>query len=359
MTTADLGAPSVGVRAKRWFSFRNIGAVYIWIALFVIFSIWVPEQFLSWPVWRSVIDINSISAIVAIAVIFPLASGAFDLAVGAQVGLASVVVAYALHELEMSIALTIIVTLILGALIGAVSGLLIVKARIESIIATLGVSSILLALTRWVSGDQQILDLGATFQAIATYRVLDITMSTWIMLVIAIVVWYVLAGTAVGRRIYAVGGNIQTARLAGVNTSAVVILCLVASGIIAACAGVLLTSRIAVGDPTVGPFYLLPAYTAALLGATQFGGGRVNVPGTLIAIYLLATGIKGLQLAGAPPWIPDMFNGIALLVAVAVAMHQRSATGSGGLRQRYGRSGGRQPKESTSKERQDPWPVSE
>ena len=323
MTDIETGRPSTGSRARAWLSFRNIGLVYIWIALFILFAIWVPDQFLTWAVWRSLIDIYSINAIVALAVIFPLASGAFDLAVGAEVGLGSILVAWLIGKQHMGIAPAIVLAVLAGAAIGVASGLLIVRARIESIIATLGMSSVLLAFTRWISADQQILNLGTGFQTFATKQFFHVTSATWLMLIVAVVVWYVLERTTIGRRVYATGGNIQTARLAGVRTSLVVVLCLVACGVVASFAGVLNASQLAVGDPTIGPPFLLPAYTAALLGATQFRGGRFNVPGTIVAIYVLATGIKGLQLVGAPAWIPDLFNGVALLAAVGVAMHQR------------------------------------
>jgi ribose transport system permease protein len=75
----------------------------------------------------------------------------------------------------------------------------------------------------------------------------------------------------------------------------------------------------------VGPSYLLPTFSAAFLGSTQFRGGRFNVWGTVIAVYVLATGVKGLQLAGAPLWIPDLFNGVALIIAVGLAKYQRTA----------------------------------
>jgi ribose transport system permease protein len=94
---------------------------------------------------------------------------------------------------------------------------------------------------------------------------------------------------------------------------------LVACGLIAALAGILLTSRLGNADPTIGPGYLVPAFTAAFLGSTQFKSGRFNVWGTIVSVYVLATGVKGLQLSGAPVWIPDAFNGASLLVAVGLA----------------------------------------
>jgi len=90
-------------------------------------------------------------------------------------------------------------------------------------------------------------------------------------------------------------------------------------------AGALVSSQLATGDPTIGPAYLLPTYAAAFLGSTQFRGGRYNVWGTVLAVYVLAIGVKGLQLGGAPVWIPDLFNGVALLLAVGMARRQRIA----------------------------------
>jgi ribose transport system permease protein len=78
------------------------------------------------------------------------------------------------------------------------------------------------------------------------------------------------------------------------------------------------------GDPTVGPGYLLPVIAAVFLGSTQFRGGRFNIWGTVVAAYVLAVGVKGLQLAGLPIWIPDLFNGAALLLAVGLAAWRRT-----------------------------------
>jgi ribose transport system permease protein len=94
----------------------------------------------------------------------------------------------------------------------------------------------------------------------------------------------------------------------------------------------LVSSALGTGDPTIGPGYLLPAFSAAFLGSTQFRGGRFNVWGTVLAVYVLATGVKGLQLAGAPIWIPDLFNGVALLLAVGLAKYQGTARRAGAVR---------------------------
>jgi ribose transport system permease protein len=311
---------------------RNIGALYIFAALFVLFAIWVPDTFLTRPMWRSLLDQGALTAMVAMAVVLPLSAGVFNLAIGTEVGFGAILVAWLLAKQGVGIVPAILLTVAAGCLIGAISGLLVTRARIDSFIATLGMSSVLLAAIAWVSGSQQILDLSPSFASIATSQFLGITDPVWIMLVIAVVLWYVTARTATGRRLYATGGNVEAARLAGVRTSRVIVSSLVVCGAITAFAGVLATSRIATGDPTIGPAYLLPAYAAAFLGSTQFRGGRYNIWGTVVAVYVLATGVKGLQLAGAPVWIPDLFNGLALLLAVGLAKLQTSSTRTSAIR---------------------------
>jgi ribose transport system permease protein len=187
------------------------------------------------------------------------------------------------------------------------------------------VSSILLALIAWVSNSQQILSLPQGFQDIAGTQVLGVTLPVYLMLVLAVLEWYVLERTRLGRRVYATGGNTEAARLAGVRTSTVLVGSLIACGMIAAFAGILVSANLGTGDPTIGPSYLLPAFAAAFLGSTQFRGGRFNVWGTVMAVYVLAVGVMGLQLAGAPIWIPDFFNGAALLLAVGLANFQGAA----------------------------------
>jgi ribose transport system permease protein len=252
-----------------------------------------------------------------------ISAGAFNLAVGSEVGVGAILVAYFLSNAGFPIWLSILLTILAGGLIGVVSGLLITVARIDSFIATLGVSSILLAGISWISSDQQILSLSRSFTTIGSTQFLGFTMPVWIMIAVAIAVWYLLERTPAGRYIYATGGNIDAARLSGIRTKWVIILSLAGCGMIVALGGLLLTATIGTGDPTIGGPYLLPAFTAVFLGSTQFRGGRINVLGTVVVVYVLQAGVKGFQLAGAPTWIPDLFNGVALLVAVALAKYQR------------------------------------
>jgi ribose transport system permease protein len=142
--------------------------------------------------------------------------------------------------------------------------------------------------------------------------------------------WFLLEHTAIGRRLYATGFNPDAARLAGVRTDRLRFMSLVVSGSLAGAAGLVLASTIASGSPTAGTPYLLPAFAAAFLGATQLKHGRFNAGGTLIAVLLLGTGTTGLGLANAPQWSADMFVGVVLIASLAVTGLQRRGSGASG-----------------------------
>jgi ribose transport system permease protein len=313
-------------------SFRNISAIYVFVVLFVVFSLWVPETFLNWGTWRAMISTESGTALLAVGLVIALSAGAFDLAIGATLGFGSILVAWLMVKHGLPVLPAILLSVFAGAMVGTLSGLLVVKVRIEPFIATLGVSSVLLAMISWTSNSQQIIGLPNSFQNMGTNQIFGLTLPVYLMLAVALGAWYVLEWTPIGRRIYATGGNVEAARLAGVRTSAVIVGSFVACGAIAAFSGVLVSSSLGTGDPTIGPAYLLPAFSAAFLGSTQFRGGRFNVWGTVLAVYVLATGVKGLQLGGAPTWIPELFNGVALLLAVGLAKQQGMAARAAAVR---------------------------
>jgi ribose transport system permease protein len=320
-TSSAPAADSTARRVLKWLSPKNISAIYVGVAILILFGLWIPDLFLTEITWRTLLNNNAIAALASLALILPLAAGVINLAIGTQVGAASIFVGWLLVKQGWSIPQALAICLVMGAIIGLVTGWLVVYARIESFIATLGVSSLLAAFIAGISSGRQILGMPPEFANLGTGTFLSITYPVYVLLGVAVLLWYYLERTSAGRRMYAVGGNIEAARLSGVRVNRVIITSLVLCGIVGALAGVLLTARLANADPSIGPAYLLPTFTAAFLGSTQFGG-RFNVWGTVISLYVLAAGVKGLQLAGAPVWIPDAFNGAALLIAVALAKYQ-------------------------------------
>jgi ribose transport system permease protein len=309
-------------RLRKALSWRNISALYVFAVIFIVFSITIPRTFLSAATWRTLLDNQAVTGLTAIALVVPLAAGVFNLAIGLQVGTASIFIGWLLVNQGVGVVSAILITAVLGALIGLGSALLIIKAHIDSFIATLGISSLLAAFITGISGGEQILGVADSLASFGTAQLSGVTYPFVALIIVAFLVWYVLEKTPAGRRVYATGGNLEAARLSGVSTSRVIVYSLIACGVLASLAGIVVTAKLANADPTIGPGYLLPAFTAAFLGSTQFKAGRFNVWGTVVSVYVLAAGVKGLQLSGAPVWIPDAFNGASLIVAVAMAKSQ-------------------------------------
>ena len=299
--------------------FDRFSGLYVWAALILIFSLWVPDLFDTASNARIIAGSQAITAMVAMGLIVPVACGAFDLSIAGTLGVSCCVVIW-FQANHHGWFLGIIVALLVGLVVGLVNSLIVVRLHVDSFIGTLGMSSILLAGTEWITGGGQIANgISPTFTAIGQKQIIGLPLPVFYMIGLAIVLWWLLEYTPVGRYLYGIGGNPQAARLAGIRVGRITTGAFLLSGLVAAFSGIILAAQIGSASPNVGGAYLLPAFSAVFLGATQVFPGRVNVPGTLIAIFLLATGVKGLQLAGAPAYINDLFNGAALIIAVALA----------------------------------------
>jgi ribose transport system permease protein len=297
------------------------------VILVVLFSLLLPDTFLSVRTFRTLIADQAVTAIVSLGLLAAYKGGAFDLSVGQGLGLAVVMVAWLQSVQRMSPAVAIALTLGIGALVGVANGIAVTVLRVNSFIATLAMASILEAVIYGVTGGNQIVGgIPAGFLSLGQLQAFGMPIVVLYMVVVAAVVWFTLEQTPVGRRLQAVGSNPEAARLSGVRTGRYVFGSLVGSSLLASVAGVVFAAKIGSASLTAGPPYLLPAFAAIFLGSTQVRPGRANVVGTLIAIALLATGTKGLQLLGVPIWMSSLFNGAVLLVAVSLAQIKRRTT---------------------------------
>jgi ribose transport system permease protein len=297
----------------------RFSGLYVWAALIIIFAIWVPDTFLRTNNIQIIAGNEAITGMLALGIIIPLAAGVFDLSFAGVCGVAVAVTAWAQVN-GYNPVVAALMAVAVATLVGAINGFVVVKLKVNSFIATLGMSSLLLAAAYWITDGKQIVSgFSQAFLDLGNLQILGIPLPFYAMLILAILIYILIEYLPVGRYLYASGGNPVAARLAGVRVDRIVYGSLVASSVIAGITGVVLAARIGTASPDIGPSYLLPAFSAVFLGSTQIKPGRVNVIGTLIAIYLLATGVKGLQLAGAPSYTDDLFNGAALIIAVALA----------------------------------------
>ena len=298
-------------------------AVYLWLLFTVVFTL-ANDQFLTMTTWRLVFSEGVVTAVLALAFLVPLIANTFDLSIGAVMGLSLVLVNWLGLETSLPAGAAAGLAILACAATGFIAGFVVVKLRVSSFVATLGVSQLVTGIVLYVSENRQMTgafsDLYAEF---GRKQYAGIPVIVVYLLVLAAVVWFVLEQTPLGRRLYATGANADAARLAGVRTDRLVWGSLVVSATLAGLAGVLFSMKTGTFSSAIGPGYLFPAVAAVFFGTSQFSG-RPNVWGTVVAYFALAFGIKGLQLVAGPGtvWIGPVFEGAALLLAVALAARQ-------------------------------------
>jgi ribose transport system permease protein len=324
-------------RRKLKTGFDRFSGLYLWALFIIVFGIWVPDQFLTSATLHSVAAQQAVTGIVALAILIPLSAGLYDLSVGATAGLCGITSVVLMNDHQWAPVPAIAFGIGIAVAIGCLNSLIVVKLGVNSFIATLGMGSILSATQVIVSHNAQPLpptstgwnnftqtDVGG-FQIVVLY-----------LLIIAFVLWWMTAHTPAGRYLYAIGGNPEAARLSGVRIQKYTTVALLLSATIAGGAGIMFAS---LNGPSLsfGGTLLLPAFAAAFLGSTQLIPGRFNVWGTLLAIYVLATGVQGLQLVSGASWLNEMFNGVALIIAVALSIQRSPSAQWARIKARFGR----------------------
>ena len=319
--------------------FDRFSGVYLWVLFIVVFGIWVPSEFLTTSTLHSVAAQQAVTGMIALAVLVPLCAGLYDLSVGATANVSGILTVVLMNNHHWAVLPAILAGVVIGFAIGGVNSFVVVKLGVNSFIATLGMSSILAAVLVIISSNSQPLPPTSTaWNNFTQTTVFGFQIVVLYLIILAFILWWVLAHTPVGRYLYAIGGNTEAARLSGVRINRWSTLAFLLSGTIAGLAGVMFSS---LNGPSLnfGGTLLLPAFAAAFLGSTQLTPGRFNVWGTLLAIYVLATGVQGLQLVSGASWLSDMFNGVALILAVALSIKRSPSALGQRMRARFRRGG--------------------
>lgn len=310
---------------------ERFGLPILLLATIVFFTL-LPQSradFASVSNVRNLLADAAVPVVIALAALIPLIAGEFDFSIGLTMELSTIGCAAALTRFHLPLAVAIVVTLCIGLAIGAVNGFLVARLRLNSFITTFAMSTIVSGIiTLYVEGQSILVSNNTLITLGATRSVwLGVPRITFVVLAICLIVAFILSQTPAGRYVYALGSNRNAARLVGLRVPRLVFGVFLASGLLASIAAVLYVSQQGAATPNTGAGYLLPAFAAVFLGSTAFQRGRFNVLGTIVAELFVLVGSTGLVLAGLQPWVQDVFQGVTLIIALAISRSVRQRRG--------------------------------
>ncbi|GAC1594083.1 MAG: ABC transporter permease [Acidimicrobiales bacterium] len=268
------------------------------------------------------IAVNQIVTLfVALSVMIALSVGEIDLSVANVLALSQALVIGLMSFSGVGIVPAVLIGLLGATGVGLINGILVVRFGVNSLIATLAMSSVLTGVVQWYTrGTSVFSHVPRSYLRISNAAPLGIPMPIIYGIILVIGFELMFGFLPTGRRMYAIGGNRRAALLSGIRVNTLVLGSFVTAGLVAGVAGVIISSRLGSAAPDLGPSFLLPAFAAAFLGSTTIRPGRFNPLGTVVAVYVIAVTVAGIQQLGAPSWSEYVFNGIALAVGVTVSI---------------------------------------
>ncbi|WP_432897627.1 ABC transporter permease [Micromonospora matsumotoense] len=306
---------------------RDLALVPAIIAVAIVGWI-ISPVFLSTDNIVNVLQSMSEIAILVLAQTIVLITGKMDLSLESTFGLAPGIAAWLVIDPALTRGLglgllpdawAVPVVLLVGALVGAFNGLLIVRFGLNGFIVTLGMLIILRGLLTGISGGQTFFALPGSMTYLGSTSWFGIPASIWVSLLLFAVGIVVLGHTRAGRALYAIGGNADAARAAGIRTDRVLWIALIVASVLAALAGLLISGRLAAVPAAQGDGAIFQVFAAAVIGGVSLNGGKGSVFGAFTGVLLLFMIINVLTLAGVPAQWTNFLNGAVILVALVVS----------------------------------------
>ncbi|MGL4681098.1 MAG: ribose ABC transporter permease [Plesiomonas shigelloides] len=264
---------------------------------------------------------TSVNAIIAVGMTLVILTAGIDLSVGSVLALCGAVAA-TMVGLELPVYVVIPAALALGAALGGISGVIIAKGKVQAFIATLVTMTLLRGATLVYTDGRPVStgfsDAADSFAWLGTGYLFGIPVPIWLMALVFIAAWYMLNHTRMGRYIYALGGNEAATRLSGINVDRVKIAVYALCGLLAALAGLIVTSRLSSAQPTAGTGYELDAIAAVVLGGTSLAGGKGRIMGTLIGALIIGFLNNALNLLDVSSYYQMIAKAVVILLAVLV-----------------------------------------
>jgi len=304
--------------ARLWGLFSGTTGPLLGLLLLVVYLSLATDTFFTVRNFLNILDQITVLGILSIGMTFVILIGGIDLAVGSILALCIMVMGHLAKEAGFPMWLAITLGLTVAGMAGGVSGVLIAFFRVPAFIATLAMMSAARGLANMVTDGHQIISFPIWFNLMALIRHGGyITTTVAIMIVVFIVCWIYLRFTSGGRSLYAIGGNEEVARLAGINVKLHTVGVYVVSGLLAGLAGIMLGARLDSVQPSAGFTYELDAIAAVVIGGTSLSGGTGGLTGTAIGVLIIGVLRNGLNLLGVSPFTQQVVIGVVIALAVA------------------------------------------
>ncbi len=309
---------------------RRMGILVALLVIALAVFGFINPRFLSTINIVSVLRQTTFLAILAMGSMFPLVVGGFDLSIGAIISLISVI-STLIMKMEifpspiLMVALGIIAGILVATMVGLFNGLIIAVFRVSPFIVTLATMSISAGSALIIAKGVPIFGIPDIFSITFAGDIVGIPVPIVATILIAIVGYLVMNWTHLGRFFWAIGGNINAAKLSGIFTEKYVILAYAISGFLAGISGMLLTARVGSGELTLGSTLMMKAIAAAVLGGTAVGGGKGDIPGVVLGAFFITLLANGMNLVGLGSFIQQVILGILLLFAIIVDRYTQQA----------------------------------
>lgn len=286
----------------------------IFVALVVVLTIMKPS-FISGRNLGNILKQASINGILAFGMMFVIISGGFDMSVGSTLAFAGVLAAL-LGKGQVPLIVPMLVAMIAGLGVGILNGVGIAVGNLPAFIMTLGTQTGIRGLALLVCGGNPVTGLSEQYRAISAGTILGIPNLAVFLIVVIIICSFVATKTVYGRRVYSCGGNVQAARVAGINTSFIRVSTFAIAGLLAGLCGFLMTSRVTIGQPTAGESYEMDAITACVVGGVSMSGGVGKPWGVIIGTLLITMIANGLDILGVSAYWQKIIKGLIIVGAV-------------------------------------------
>ena len=323
-TATDIGVPEAqSILSRLFVSNRVIGPLLGLIGLCVFLSL-ATDSFLSTRNFLNILDQISVIGIIAVGMTFVILIGGIDLSVGSILALSMMVLGVLQVHMGYPMYVAITAALLVGAATGCVSGILITMLKIPAFIATLAMMSIARGLASLLTNGQQIIGFPVWFNMAAIIRYGGfLTITVGVMLSVFVVTWIYQRYRAGGRVLYAIGGNPEVARLAGINVNRATIAVYTFCGFLSGLAGMVFAARLDAVQPSSGVAYELDAIAAVVIGGTSLAGGTGGIGGTLVGVLIIGVLRNGLNLLQVSPFMQQLVVGFVIVIAVGAEAFRR------------------------------------